>query len=350
MREIWSEIESWRKAAKAIALATIIQVEGSSLRPLASKMAITSAGDIAGSVTGGCVEGAVFEEAQMVIKTGQPKRLHYGIADATAWSVGLACGGTIEIFVESLATSPWQRVESDVRRCIEEGQLAALATLAAGDRAGNKLLLWPDGRHSGDLGSPELNAQSASAALHCWTTHAPILTPARDEHGDCEIFIDVLAPLPRLVIIGAVHIAIPLVKIAKTVGFQTCVIDPRSAFATHDRFPHVDQLIIEWPATALEKLHADTATYVVCLSHDEKLDNPALETALASSARYVGALGSRKTHARRLEALREMGVAEESLARIHTPIGLHLGARYPEEIALAIMAEIVAVSHGVEVR
>lgn len=349
MREIWSEIESWRQSGKSIALATVIQVEGSSLRPTASKMAVTSAGDIAGSVTGGCVEGAVFEEAQTVIQTGQSKCLHYGIGDSTAWSVGLACGGSIQVFVESLADPSWQNVESGIRQCIEKGQLAALATLVAGDRSGKKLLIWPDGRHAGDLGSPALNAQVKSAAMQCWKTHSAILMPSKYEQGDCEVFIEVLAPMPRLIIIGAVHIAIPLITIAKALNFHTIVIDARSAFANRSRFPHVDEMIVEWPATALEKLCPDTGTSVVCLSHDEKLDNPSLQVALASQARYVGALGSRKTHARRLEALREMGTAEESLARIHAPIGLKLGARYPEEIALAIMSEIVAVSHGIEV-
>jgi xanthine dehydrogenase accessory factor len=347
MREIWSEIEGWRQVGKPVALATIIQVEGSSMRPASSKMAVTPAGDIAGSVTGGCVEGAVFDEAQSVIRTGLPKRLSYGISDATAWSVGLACGGTIQVFVESLTAAPWLSLEADIRRCLEEGQLAALATLVAGPGMGNKLLLWSDGRQAGNLGSPALNALATVSTAQCWATQSPMLIPGGDEQAGVEIFIDVFTPLPRLVIIGAVHIAIPLVTIARVMNFRTIVIDARSAFATRERFPHADELIVEWPATALGKLRPDAATYVVCLSHDEKLDNPALQAALTSPARYVGALGSRKTHDIRLEALREMGMAEESLARIHAPIGLNLGARYPEEIALAIMAEIIAERHGV---
>ncbi len=350
MREIWPEIERWRQAEKPVALATIIQVEGSALRPVASKMAVTPAGDIAGSITGGCVEGAIFEEAQAVIQTGQPKRLSYGISDTTAWSVGLACGGSIQVFVESLAAAAWQNLEAGIRRCLEEGQLAALVTQVAGRGAGNKLLLWPDGRQAGDLGSPALNARAAACAAKCWATHSPVLVSGIGEQSDAELFIDVFTPLPRLVIIGAVHIAIPLITIAKAMNFRTIVIDARSAFATRERFPHADELIVEWPSTALEKLRPDAATYVVCLSHDEKLDNPALQVALNGPARYVGALGSRKTHAGRLEGLREMGVAEESLARIHAPVGLDLGARYPEEIALAIMAEIIAERHGVSLK
>jgi len=347
MQDIWSEIENWRESKKPTALATIIKVEGSSLRPVSSKLAVTNDNQFAGSITGGCVEGAVYEEAQQVIQSGAPRRLSYGVTDSTAWSVGLACGGSIEVFLESLASAPWQSLEGEIRHCIEQKQLSALVTVVSGPAFGNKLLIWPDGRQSGDLGSLDLNAQAAAACIACWRTHSPVLASLSGEAEGSEIFIDVFTPPLRLVIVGAVHIAIPLVTIAKTMGFHTTVIDARSAFATRERFPHVDQLIKGWPADALRNLHPDEATYVVCLSHDDKLDNPALQVALASKARYVGALGSRKTHAGRLLALREMGVAEESLARIHAPVGLHLGARYPEEIALAVMAEIIAVRHGV---
>lgn len=347
MREIWPEIERWRQANKSIALATNIQVEGSALRPAASKMAVTSTGDIAGSVTGGCVEGAVFDEAQAVIQTGQPRRLSYGISDETAWGVGLSCGGSIQVFVESLGTSSWQALEAEIQRCLDEGQLAALATVVAGPGIGNKLLLWPDGRRAGDLGSPALNSQASALTSQCWKTQAPLLVSATGEFTRVELFVDVLTPLPRLVIIGAVHIAIPLVTIARAMNFRTIVVDARSAFATRERFPHADELIVEWPASALEKLHLDAATYVVCLSHDEKLDNPALQVALASPVRYVGVLGSSHTHARRLAALREMGISEDSLKRIHAPVGIDLGARFPEEIALEIMAEMIAERNGV---
>jgi xanthine dehydrogenase accessory factor len=349
MYEIWHEVERWQSAGSLVAVATVIRAEGSSPRPLASKMAVTPRGEIAGSVSGGCVEGAVYEEAQAVIRSGQPRRLSYGIPDSLAWSVGLACGGSIQVYVESLEAAPWRNLETDIRRCLAEGRLAALATVVAGPGVGNKLMLWPDGRRSGDLGSPVINEQAAGSVAQCWHTHSPILASYPHEQTTVEVFIDVFAPLPRLVVIGAVHIAIPLVTIARAMNFRTIVIDARSAFATRERFPHADELIVEWPSDALEKLHIDPSTYIVCLSHDEKLDNPALQVALASPARYVGALGSRKTHANRLASLREMGLSEESLARIHAPIGLDLGAKYPEEIALSIMAEIIAERHGVSV-
>jgi xanthine dehydrogenase accessory factor len=349
MREIWSEIERWRQAGKPVALATIVQVEGSSLRPLASKMAVTPDCEIAGSVSGGCVEGAIYDEAQAVLKSGQPRVLSYGISDADAWAVGLACGGSIQVYVESLEAPGWTGLEAAIQHCLDEKQLAALATVVAGPGMGSRLLLWPDGRQLGDLGSPDLNARAVAAVGKCFATQSAVLLGGAETPQEVEIFIDVLIPPPRLVIVGAVHIAIPLVTLAKAVNFRTIVVDARSAFATPERFPHADELIVEWPAAALQKLQLDPATYVVCLSHDDKQDNPALQVALASPARYVGALGSRKTHATRLEGLRELGVPEEDLGRIHAPVGLMLGGRYPEEIALAIMAEIVAVRHGVAV-
>jgi xanthine dehydrogenase accessory factor len=350
MRETWPEIERWRKSNKAVALATTIRVEGSGLRPVASKLAVTTDGGIAGSVSGGCVEGAIIEESQAVIQTGQPVSLSYGVPDPTAWSVGLACGGSIDVFVESLSSPAWQMVEDDIRRVLEKHELAALLTIVAGSGVGNKLLVWPDGRQIGDLGSVELNAHIPVELGKTWTTHSPGIIPFESEQGEGLIFIDVLIPLPRLIIIGAVHIAIPLITIAKAMNFRTIVVDPRSAFATRVRFPHADELIVEWPSTALEKLAPDPATYVVCLTHDDKLDVPALQAALASPARYIGVLGSRKTHADRLEALRELGVPEDGFSRIHAPIGLDLGSIYPEEIALAIMAEIIAERHAVAMK
>jgi len=164
--------------------------------------------------------------------------------------------------------------------------------------------------------------------------------------GAVDVFMDVLPPPSRMIVIGAVHIAIPLVTLAKTLGYHTIVIDPREAFATPERFPHVDELITEWPSDALEKLRPDEGTYVVAISHDEKLDNPALKVALAHPARYVGVLGSRKNLGKRFSALRELGVTDEQLARLHAPIGMRLGAISPEEIALSILAGMVAAKHG----
>ncbi|MFQ5593134.1 MAG: XdhC family protein [Anaerolineae bacterium] len=242
-----------------------------------------------------------------------------------------------------------------LKQSLNDEKLVALATVVAGPGLGKKLLIWPDGHMEGDLGSADLNER----VLH-YT--ASLLTEQRSDRASIpstglgagnvagepvEVFIDVFPPPPKLIIVGAVHIAIPLVAFAKELGFRTIVVDARSAFATPERFSHADELILEWPARALQKMTIDEATYVVVLTHDEKLDNPALKTALERPARYIGALGSTKTHAKRVEKLRAQGVTEEQLNRIHAPIGLDLGAKRPEEIAVSIIAEIVAASHGV---
>jgi xanthine dehydrogenase accessory factor len=234
-----------------------------------------------------------------------------------------------------------------LKRCLDRGQLVAVATVIVGPGLGNKLLIWPDGQTAGDLGSAELDRRVVSYAAHLLAAQESGRAAFDVANGTVEVFVDVYPPPPKLIVVGAVHIAIPLVTFAKTLGFRTIVIDARSAFATRERFPHADELIVEWPSTALKALDLDEATYVVVLSHDEKLDTPALHVALQNPVRYVGALGSRKTHAKRVKALEDLGVSAEQLARIHTPIGLDLGGRVPEEIALAIMAEIVAVRHNV---
>jgi len=238
-----------------------------------------------------------------------------------------------------------------LKQSLEEQQLVAMATVIVGSGLGSKILIWPDGRTQGDLGSADLNEQVVRYATGLLTASQASERVSCEVAGETvEVFIDVYPPPPKLVIVGAVHIAIPLVTLAKTLGYRTVVIDARSAFATQERFGHADELVLEWPVEALQELDLDEATYVVVLSHDEKLDNPALQIALRSPARYIGALGSPKTHAKRVEALRQLGFSDEQLARIHAPIGWDLGARTAEEIALAIMAEMVAVRNGVEAK
>jgi xanthine dehydrogenase accessory factor len=342
MRDLLPEIERWRQTGKQVAIATIVQVYGSALRPLGSKMVCSSSGDIAGSVSGGCIEGAVYEEAQKVMKHGRPKLLEYGIANESAWEIGLACGGTIQVWVESLAPE----IYTTLRQCLEAGQLVALATIISGPGLGNKLFIWPDGRTQGDLGSAELTERVVHCAADRLAAHDPGRATFEVENEPVDVFVEVLTPLPRLIIVGAVHIAIPLVTFAKTLGFRTVVVDARSAFATRERFPHADELIVEWPSTAMSRLGLDEATYVVVVTHDDKLDLPALQSALASPARYIGVLGSTVAHTQRVQALKQLGIADEQLARIHAPIGLDVGAIGPEEIALSIMAEVVAVRHG----
>jgi xanthine dehydrogenase accessory factor len=344
VRDLVPEIERWRQASKQIAIATIVQVYGSALRPLGAKMACTSAGDIAGSVSGGCIEGAVYEEAQKVMKRGRPKLLEYGVADESAWEIGLACGGTIQVWVESLAPE----VYTTLKQCLEAGDTVALASILAGPGMGNKLFIWPDGRTQGALGSAGLTEQVIRYAADRLAAHDPGRATFEVENEPVDVFVEVFSPRPRLIIVGAVHIAIPLVTFAKTLGFHTIVLDARSTFATRERFPHADELIVEWPSTAMSRLGLDEATCVVVVTHDDKLDIPALQAALASPARYIGILGSTTSHAKRVQALKRLGMTDEQLARIHAPIGLDVGAVGPDEIALSIMAEVVAARHGLD--
>jgi xanthine dehydrogenase accessory factor len=356
MREVIVEIEAWRKEGKPVAIATNVKREGSSLRPLGAKMAMTGAHslvetganqEIAGSVTGGCIEGVVYEEAQTVIREGRPKLLHYGVpSEETPWEVGLTCGGSLDVFVETLDSPAWREIYPAVKTCIEEGQLAALATIISGPGLGNKLMLWPDGRTLGSLGTAQLNVQAQTWMQNQVAIQTSTWASFQQLGEQVDVFVDVFVPAARMIVIGAVHIAIPLVTLAKALGYHTIVIDPREAFATRERFPHVDELLTEWPSDALEHLRPDEGTYIAVISHDEKLDNPALAVALKSPARYVGVLGTRKKISQRFAVLRELGVTDEQLGRLRAPIGMNLGAVLPDEIALSILAEMVTAKHG----
>ena len=291
MREVFAEIEAWRREGRSIALATNVKKDGVLLRPLGAKMAMTTSQEIAGSVTGGCIEGVVYEEAQAVIKSSVPKLLHYrATSEEIPWEVGLSCGGSLDVFVESLDSPQWRAVYPLLKNCLDENRLVAIATIIAGAGLGNKILIWPDGQAFGSLGEATLDAD----VVHWAQRQMRVQETGWRSFGAVDVFVDVLPPPSRMIVVGAVHIAIPLVTLAKTLGYHTIVIDPREAFATRERFPHVDELITEWPSEALEKLRPDESTYVVVISHDEKLDNPALKVALTYPARYVGVLGTRK--------------------------------------------------------
>jgi len=233
-----------------------------------------------------------------------------------------------------------------LRLALESNQLVALATVLDGRNAGAKLLVWPDGRARGDLGESSLDRSVLESTLGLLSDQKTARRSFNVEGETFDVFIEVFPPPPRLIVVGAVHIAIPLVTFAHELGFHTSVVDARRAFATPERFSHADQIILQWPDDALAELNLDEGCYIAVLSHDDKLDVPALKVALTSRAHYVGALGSRKTMAGRADKLREMGVSDAQLARVYNPIGLNLGGRRPEEIALAIMAEIVAARNG----
>ncbi len=354
MRDILTDVDRWQADGKQIAVATIARAYGSALRPVGAKMACTSTGEISGSVSGGCVEGAVYEAAQEVLETGRPQLLEFGVSDETAWSVGLACGGTIHVWVEALQPEPY----NTIRDCLLHARTVARATVlavtdagagtGAGPAAGTQMLVWPDGRVQGTLGSAALDAEVAGCAAERMSAQQPGRRQFDTAAGTVDVLVEVFAPMSRLIVVGAVHIAIPLVTYAKTLDLHTVVVDARATFATRERFPHADELIVEWPSTALTRLQPDPATCIVVVTHDDKVDIPALEVAVNGSAGYIGILGSRGHHADRVRTLTEHGVTPEQLARIHAPVGLSIGAIGPVEIALGIMAEIVAVSHGID--
>jgi len=344
MRDVLQDIEPWRRDGKRIAVATVVKVWGSAPRPLGSKMAVSDAGDMAGSVSGGCVEGAVYEEAQGVMERGEPKLVHFGVSDDQAWAVGLSCGGQIDVFIEPLGERT--AIYDKLKESIEEERLVALATVVAGPGLGEQMLLWPDGSFLGDVGPRELEKHVEDLVAELFGSFASERRTFDVTGEEVEVFVEVHPPRPKLIIVGAVHVAIPLVTFAKALGLRTIVVDPRTAFATRDRFPHADELDSRWPDEALEAIGVNENTFVALLSHDLKLDVPALEIVLRRPARYVGALGSKKTHAKRVAALLERGISDDAIARIHNPIGLDLGGRKAEEIAVAVIAEMVAVSHG----
>lgn len=339
MKEVISDIDQWLANSRAaIALATVVNTWGSAPRKNGAKMAFTADGAaISGSVSGGCVEGAVIAAGDEVLATGKPQLLHFGVADSDAWEVGLACGGTIEVFVEILDIPSYQKA----REWVEERQVGSIVTVVRGPEAllGQKIIVNADGTVSGSL-NPDLDAGATDLAVVSRKSMRHSLT------DDIDIFIDVLRPSPTLIIIGGAHIAIPLVQMAKIIGYRTMIIDPRRAFGSEARFPDVDELISAFPDKALTEISPDSETAVVTLSHDPKIDDPAIHVALHSKAFYVGALGSRRTTAKRHERMLALGFTEEELSRLHAPIGIDIGADSPEEIALAIMGQIVQAYRG----
>ena len=339
--ELLPAIARWQAAGERVAMATVVWVEGTAPRQAGARLVASARGELAGSVSGGCVEGAVLEEARRVLRSGQPVRREYGITADMLTDVGLSCGGRISVFVEALDSPAAAAVYPPLFDLIAQTGPAALATVIGGPCFGAKLLVPADGPVAGGI-DPGLDDRIA--------TDARLVLAAESAEGvryplgteTVEVFIESFPPAPRLVIVGAVHIAIPLHRLAHLLGYHVTVIDPRGMLATPARFPEADAVLVEWPDDAMATLGLDSASAVVVLAHDPKFDLPALQTALGSPALYIGAIGSRGTNTQRIADLRALGLSDDAIARIHAPIGLDLGAETPAEIALAIMAEILA--------
>ncbi len=342
MRDVLSAIDQMRAAGQPVAVATVVQTWGSSPRQPGAKMALTPGGDLAGSVSGGCVEGAVFEAGVEALSQGRGHLLHFGVADETAWEVGLACGGSMDVFVQPLEASYYDTVKA----ALADDKDFAVLTMVAGqaEQLGQQVVVDAAGVQWSNL-DPALAADAEALARQALAEGRSQRAPLGEVS---EAFVEVVLPPPTLVAVGGVHITIALVALAKTLGYRTIVVDPRKAFGNELRFPpgSVDRLIQAWPDEALAQITLTRGTAVAMLTHDPKLDDPALRLALPSAAFYIGALGSKTTQAKRRQRLLDDGLTPEQLDRLHGPIGLPLGASTPEEIALAIMAEIVKVRNG----
>lgn len=335
MLDILGGIDGWLGEGRAVALATVVDIWGSAPRRAGAKMGINAAMGMVGSVSGGCVETAVVEAGLESLKDGKARLLHYGVSDDSAWEVGLACGGKISVLVELLDAQWW----AIARERVQQNCPMTTVTILAGDRAGQKMVT------DGETVLYSTADDSAQASiLRAVREHQQT---GRVQVDDLDVLVDVYRPAPRLVMVGGAHASVALKNIAHVLGFRVVLIDPRQAFATAERFPDVELISHSYPDKVLPEIGLNADTYIAILTHDPKIDDPALWVALPSKVPYIGILSSKRTHEKRIERLMAAGVDPELLKRIRTPIGLEIGAQTPEEIALCIMAEIVAVRNGV---
>jgi xanthine dehydrogenase accessory factor len=332
VRDVLREVDQWIGSGLRVALGMVVGARRSAPRPPGAKLAVCEDGRIAGGVSGGCVEGAVVDIAHQILEGAPPQLRHFGIADADAWEVGLPCGGEIDVWVQEYRPGRFAEAARSGGRAVE-------VTLLEGAASGAKLVLDADGGRSGSLGAPELDDDAAHAA-------GELLWSERCERRGA-LFFDVTAPAPRLIVFGGVDIARPLCALARTAGFEPYVVDPRARFATQERFPDAERVLSAWPGEAFAELGGiDPATSIVVLTHDPKLDDAALEIALRSPARFVGAMGSRRAQEARRERLLAAGLGEDELARLSAPVGLDLGGVTAGETALSVLAEVVAARRG----
>jgi xanthine dehydrogenase accessory factor len=345
MAEIFDHLDEARRATDRVAVATLVNTRGTTPRKEGARMVVGEGGAVLGSVTiGGCVDAQVIEQAEGVLASDRPRLLEMNLGDEEAWEIGLTCGGTIEVFVEPLAVGrpddPAVRLYERARAHAGGGGRAAIVTRLDGAPA--KLLVLDTGAVEGSLGDPFLDARFAAEAAE------PIASGASRTLflESVRAFVEVLAPPALLLVVGASHVAMPLVALARTLGYRTAVLDGRPRFATRQRFPDADDLRVGIPSELIDAYPLQASTALVLVAHDYKYDLPVLRKALASEIGYIGMLGSARRGAALMRLLAEEGVADAQLKRVHVPIGLDLGARSAPEIALAILAEIQAVRGG----
>jgi xanthine dehydrogenase accessory factor len=350
--ELFDQIESLRQVEGRAALATLVSTHGTTPRKEGAKMWVGEGGRILGSVTiGGCVDAEVMAQAEDVLKGSRPKLLSLDLGDEDAWEIGLTCGGTIEVFVEPVALGKGSvdsgalALYEKVRAHVATGGSAAIITRMDVPGSGAKLLLLDGGQREGSLGDPSLDDAASAAAQSALATGVS-RTVGLGPGGATQVFVEVHVPPATLLVVGGSHVAMPLITLAKTLGYRAVVVDGRPRFATRERFPDVDDLQVGIPSELVRRIALRPTTALVLVAHDYKYDLPVLRHALTTDVGYIGMLGSRRRGDAILRMLREEGVTEEALARIRVPIGLDLGAKTAPEIALAILAEIIASRYG----
>ncbi|CAL9286651.1 XdhC family protein [Streptomyces rochei] len=354
MLDIAAELHGWLEEGREFAVATVVSVGGSAPRGPGAALAVDSEGTAIGSVSGGCVEGAVYELCAAALSSGETVRERFGYSDEDAFAVGLTCGGVIDVLITPVgAGSPEREVFRAALSTAARGGTAALARVVEGpaELLGRALLVRSDGSYEGGLGGrPDLDRTAvaeAGALLHAGRTGTVGLSEDGSHcPGGLTLLVESRVPPPRMIVFGAVDFAAALVRAGKFLGHHVTVCDARPVFATPARFPEADEVVVDWPDRYLRSTPTDERTVLCVLTHDAKFDVPLLTEALRMPVAFVGAMGSRRTHEDRDRRLREAGVTERELARLRSPIGLDLGARTPEETALSIAAEIVAVRHG----
>ncbi|HET7821796.1 MAG TPA: XdhC/CoxI family protein [Ornithinibacter sp.] len=360
MRDVLPELMQWWRDGKAVGVGTVVATFRSAPRPAGASMLVGPDGEAVGSVSGGCVEGAVYELGQEVVASGDPVLQRYGVSDDDAFAVGLTCGGILDVFVETVSQETFPEL-GEVSDDIEAGRPVAVATVIDHpDPAwvGRRLVVRPedsDRMTTGSLGSDRADAavtDDARGLLAAGRTETLTYGPDGERRGEgLRVFVAAYAPRPRMFVFGAIDFAAAVAHVGAFLGYRVTVCDARPVFATASRFPAADEVVVDWPhrylAAEVEAGRVDGRAVVCVLTHDPKFDVPLLEVALRMPAvAYVGAMGSRRTHDDRLERLREAGITEAELQRLSSPIGLDLGARTPEETAVSIAAEIVALQWG----
>jgi xanthine dehydrogenase accessory factor len=339
MLEFLGQIDSFLEKGQKFAQATVVKTWGSAPRPIGSIMLVCEDGTMAGSVSGGCVEGAIVKQTKEVLETMQPKLLSFGVSDDDAWAVGLSCGGSIQVFLEPFIAFTDAEIWKILRGCLLENKGGILAT-KINDAVNKSIFMLPDGHLIGQNHEEHLKNQALKAYKE---RNTQII-----ETSEKEVWLlNIISPKHKLIIIGAAHITVDLVHLAQYFGFETIVIDPRGIFASKTDFPTPpDNLFIDWPIELLPNYNLDAYTYAVLLTHDPKIDDQALHILLKTDVAYIGCLGSKKTHEKRVKRLTDTGFKEEEIAKINAPIGVDINAKSAREIALSIMSELIKIKNA----